>query len=115
VNLFGAKIANSTDSMTAHLAKGGCVLKTTRQGTEMTSAQEEKGKTMLTSDGYCLTYNKPQNRIVICLPQTYETATNTYEQVADRRTDVMEIDLTVLLEITKLIFHKGVRIDDEAD
>jgi hypothetical protein len=73
----------------------------------MTSAQEEKGKTMLTSDGYCLTYYKTKNQIVICLPQTAETATNTYEQVVDRRTDVMEIDLTVLLEITKLIFHKG--------
>ena len=62
---------------------------------------------MLTSDGYHLTYYKNKNQIVICLPQTAETATNTYEQVADRRTDVVEIDLTVLLEITELIFHKG--------
>lgn len=68
---------------------------------------------MLTSEGYCLTYHKNKNQIVICLPQTAETATNTYEQIADRRTDVVEIDLTVLLEITKLIFHKGVRTDDE--
>ena len=62
---------------------------------------------MLTSDGYCLTYYKNKNKIVISLPQTYETATNTYEQVVDRRTDVMETEMLVLIEIVKLIFHKG--------
>ena len=61
---------------------------------------------MRTSDGYCLTYYKNKNQIVICLPQTYETATNTYEQVVDRRTDVMETELLVLIEIVKLMFHK---------
>lgn len=64
---------------------------------------------MLTSDGYCLTYYKNKNQIVISLPQTYETATNTYEQVVDRRTDVMETELLVLIEIIKLIFHKEER------
>ena len=74
--------------------------------------QTEKGKPMLTSDGYALTYYKSRNQIVICLPQTYETATNTIDQVVDRRTDVKERDLAVLLNITKLIFHKGVRVDE---
>lgn len=64
---------------------------------------------MLSSDGYCLTYYKNKNQIVICLPQTYETVRNTYEQVVDRRTDVGEMDLLVLLEIAKLIFWKGER------
>lgn len=68
---------------------------------------------MLTSEGYGLTYYKNKNQIVICLPQTYETATNTYEQVVDRRTDVEETDLWVLLNIVKLIFHKGERKTDE--
>lgn len=63
---------------------------------------------MLTSDGYYLSYCKDKNKIVISLPQTYETVTNTYEQVVDRRTDVMEIDLLVILEVVKIIFHKGV-------
>ena len=66
---------------------------------------------MLTSDGYDLTYYKSRNQIVILLPQTIETATNTYEQVVDRRTDVEETDLWVLLNITKLIFHKEERED----
>jgi hypothetical protein len=68
---------------------------------------------MLTSDGYSLTYYKTKNQIVIRLPQTYETLTNTYDQVVDRRTDVREIDLLVLLNIAKVIFYKGVRIEDE--
>lgn len=70
---------------------------------------------MLTSEGYCLTYHKSKNQIVICLPQTAETATNTYEQVVDRRTDVVEIDLLVLLNIVKLIFYKGERKQNETD
>ena len=79
----------------------------------MASATWRKGEPMLTSDGYSLTYYKNQNKIVISLPQTYETATNTYEQVVDRRTDVVEIDLLVLLDIVKLIFYKGERRTDE--
>lgn len=67
---------------------------------------------MLLSDGYGLFYYKNRNEIVICLPQTYETVTNTYEQVADRRTDVDETDLWVLVNIVKLIFHKGAREDN---
>jgi len=74
-----------------------------------------EGETMLTSDGYCLTYYLNKNQIVIRLPQTYETLTNTYDQVVDRRTDVAEIELAVLLDITKLIFHKGERREDETD
>jgi len=70
---------------------------------------------MLISDGYALTYDKSKNQIVICLPQTYETITNTIEGVVDRRTDVEEADLLVLLNIASLIFHKGERKDDESE
>lgn len=68
---------------------------------------------MLTSDGYCLNYHKSRNQIVISLPQTYATITNTVEQPVDRRTDVQETDLAVLLNIAKLIFHKGERNYDD--
>ena len=68
---------------------------------------------MLGSDGYDLIYYKHKNQIVIYLPQTAATATNTYEQVVDRRTDVEETDLWVLLNIVKLIFHKGERRENE--
>ena len=72
-----------------------------------------KGKTMLRSEGYYLTYYKSKNQIVICLPQTYETAASTSAQFVDRRTDVVETDLFVLLNIAQLIFHKGERKDDD--
>ena len=67
---------------------------------------------MLTSDGYALVYHENKNQIIITLPQTYATMTNTFDQVVDRRTDVAEIDLLVLLNVTKLIFHKEGK-DDE--
>ena len=67
---------------------------------------------MLTSDGYALTYDKSKNKIIIGLPQTYETLTNTIEGVVERRTDVEEKDLFVLLYIARQIFHKGERKDN---
>lgn len=68
---------------------------------------------MLMSDGYYLTYYKNKNQIIIGLPQTIRTATNTCDQIVDRRTDVKETDLFVLLNIAQLIFHKGARENDE--
>lgn len=66
---------------------------------------------MIVCDGYSLMYDEKHNRIVIGLPQTMETATNTIGQIVDRRTDVTETDLMVLLNCTILIFHKGIRMD----
>ena len=66
---------------------------------------------MLLSDGYGLTYYKHKNQIVIGLPQTFATATNTYEQVVDRRVDVEESELWAVLLMVKMIF--GERKDDE--
>ena len=66
---------------------------------------------MLLSDGYALTYHKSRNQIVISLPQTYATITNTVEQPVDRRTDIEEADLAILLNIAKLIFYKEERED----
>jgi hypothetical protein len=36
-----------------------------------------------------------------------ETATNTVTPITDRRTDVTEADLLILLNIVQLIFQKG--------
>ena len=73
-----------------------------------------KGKKMLLSEGYCLTYDKNHNRISIGLPQTFETVNSTYEQILDRITDVEEKDLLVLLNVVKLIFYKAERREDGA-
>ena len=62
---------------------------------------------MLLSDGYGLNYYKSKNQIVICLPQTCATATNTYEQPVDRRVDVEESELWAVLLMVKMIFGEG--------
>lgn len=67
---------------------------------------------MLFSEGYGLIYDKSHNRITIGLPQTSKTFTNTIEPVVDRRTDVEEKDLLVLLNVAKLIFCKVERRED---
>lgn len=68
---------------------------------------------MLISNGYSLTYYKNRNLIVIGLPQTWRTLTNTHEPVVDRRTDVEEKDLAILLNTTQAIFLNGEREENE--
>lgn len=67
---------------------------------------------MIVSDGYSLMYDEKHNRITINIPPTIETATDTATPIADRRTDVSETDLIVLLNIAQLIFHKGLQMDE---
>lgn len=62
---------------------------------------------MIANDGYSLVYDAKRNRIVIGLPPTLETATDTATKISNRRTDVKEADLFVLLNITELIFHEA--------
>jgi hypothetical protein len=64
---------------------------------------------VIVSDGYSLIYDETHNRIVINIPPTMATATDTVTPIADRRTDVSETDLTVLLNIAQLIFLKTER------
>lgn len=68
---------------------------------------------MLLSNGYYLSYDNSHNMITIGLPQTSKTLTNTIEPVVDRRTDVEEKDLFVLLNVAKMIFCKAERKEDE--
>ena len=64
---------------------------------------------MITSNDYYLIYYPKRNQIVITLPQTTKTLTNTYTPVVDRRTDVRESDLMCLLQIAQVVFDKGER------
>ena len=70
---------------------------------------------MLVSNEYALIYYPKQNQIVITLPQTCKTPTNTFSPVIDRRTDVQEIDLLAVLQVVQVIFSKAERKDDETD
>ena len=59
---------------------------------------------MLTSNGYTLIYYKDRNQIIIDLPQTSRTLTNTFEPVVDRKIDVEDKDLAILLTAVQAIF-----------
>ena len=64
---------------------------------------------MIISDRYVLSYYPKENQIVITLPQTMETITNTVSPICDRRTDIKESDLSCLLSMTKIIFDNTLK------
>ena len=76
----------------------------------MTTVHGEKGEKMLASNNYYLNYYPNLNQIVIRLPQTWRTLTNTTTPIIDRRTDVKESDLMCLLQVAQVIFCK---VEDE--
>lgn len=59
---------------------------------------------MIVSDGYSLSYERMKNRIVILLPQTAETMTNTMT-LPVKRQDRSEEELLILLQITRQLFE----------
>ena len=61
---------------------------------------------MIASNDYYLNYYPNRNQIVISLPQTWQTLTNTTSPVIDRRIDVKESDLMCLLQVAQVIFCK---------
>lgn len=67
---------------------------------------------MLTLNGYSLVYYKNRNQIVIGLPQTWRTMTNTIEPVVDRKVDVEDKDLAILLTAAQAIFLNKERKED---
>ena len=58
---------------------------------------------VILSDGYAIFYEKPKNRIIIDLPPTMETRTDTTDQVVDRKTDLTVDDLGLLLVMAKYV------------
>lgn len=61
---------------------------------------------MIVCDGYCLFYDKNKNRIVIHLPQTMNTLTNTFEAVKDRKMDLNESEQILILNTVKAVFER---------
>lgn len=68
---------------------------------------------MIVADGYALSYEKSRNRISIHLPQTIYTTTNTIEPVVDRRVDVEDDDLAIILSVAMAIFNKKEAKEEE--
>ena len=61
---------------------------------------------MIVGDGYCLSYDKNKNRIVILLPQTMQTATNTMDAITDRKIDINESEQSLILNVVKAVFER---------
>lgn len=61
---------------------------------------------MLISDGYYIEHKKNDNKIVIGLPQTFETVSNTVSALADRKSDFTDGELYAILSVVKAIAEK---------
>ena len=66
---------------------------------------------LTTKDGYSLTYNKGANQLVICLPQTMRTLSNTVAIVTNRRFELTTEEEALILNTVRFVF--GERKDDE--
>lgn len=58
---------------------------------------------MILIDGYSIQYEKKANRIVISLPQTMETVTNTTTLIINRKNEFTDSELCAILSVTKAI------------
>ncbi len=61
---------------------------------------------IVSQDGYAIEHYKKSNQIVITMPQTMETLTNTATAVLNRRVDFTNSDLALLLELTKYLCER---------
>lgn len=79
-----------------------------KRGSEVTI--EWNSTAIHNADDYSICYHKDKNQIVINLPPTEETATDTSRRVVKRKTDLSTSELSLLLNIVKAVFHiEGVR------
>ena len=60
---------------------------------------------MICFDNYSLIYEKKANQIIIGLPQTVHTISNTISPIINRRIDIKEEELFGILFATKLTFE----------
>lgn len=58
---------------------------------------------MIISDGYTIEYYKNRNQIIIGLPQTMQTATNTISMVTNRKVDLTDEDQVIILAVVKYV------------
>lgn len=61
---------------------------------------------IVSQDGYAVEHYKNRNQIVITMPQTVETLTNTTSVVRNRKIDFTDTDLAILLELTRYLCER---------
>lgn len=69
---------------------------------------------IVTCNEYSITYEKNRNRIVISLPQTMETATNTVSEVRVRKTDFTKAELAAILLAVKTVAEQPEEVSGDA-
>lgn len=67
---------------------------------------------MIVSEGYSVMYVPKDNQIVITMPQTARTLTTTVQMVTDRKMDITDDDLVIIMSLVKYICE---RWKNEAD
>ena len=58
---------------------------------------------IVTNDGFSIMYEKRANRIIISLPQTMETASNTVAMIVNRKSNFTDSELAAILSVAKAI------------
>lgn len=61
---------------------------------------------LTTKDGYSITPEPQRNRIVINLPQTVATATNTMWPTEDRKSELSDSELALILQMVRSLFKE---------
>lgn len=67
---------------------------------------------MIVSDGYTLTQYPKQNKIVITLPQRWDSLTTTVAPISDRREMLTDLEEAALLVAVKAMFENGEKMDE---
>lgn len=60
---------------------------------------------MVISDGYSIRQEIVNNRIVITLPQTWSTMSNTVNPICNRKLELSESDEVMLLSLIRYIYE----------
>ena len=61
---------------------------------------------MIVSEGYSVEYVPKNNQIVITLPQTIKTINNTVQMVTNRKMDITDDDLALIMSLVKYICER---------
>ena len=61
---------------------------------------------MIICDGYSAEYYPHSNQIVITMPQTFKTINNTMQIVTDRKMDITDDDLALIITLVKYICER---------
>lgn len=61
---------------------------------------------MIICDGYALKFEPKSNRIIITMPQTMSTISNTVQMITNRRTNITSEEETMILLFIKAIMEK---------